>query len=470
MNIKYDKSQILVVFFLGITSFTTALSVVFIPLFNFEDSFISHVLVVVTFIILFLLWNKWFAKSNVDIVNLLLLVQFIFFGGNSLLKVLNLPSKDYFPDYQTTHNDYILTNSIIILGILFFLFGATISSLKERNKKLFGGKFQYSNYHFDLAANMVFIIGAISLFIDFDLNWFNFSYKGFGETTIYKLLWGICLPTSGFLYATSNKKKYKFLGFIILIVLSIIYILLGNRGYSISVFLTTLWLYDNEVKKITKFKLSSISVVIIFVIGIFYQMKEYTVQQKLNFIGNLKNINFDYIFLSLFEESSVTYRTLIYTFKSIPIDKGYEWGVSYFWALSTVVPNVFGTSVHPSILFHQNPSEWLSWTFSPIQASRGYGYGFSNIGEAYYNFGIFGVIIIMFLLGFLMTGLTKNINNFNIQNNRYIIIITSIFISNLFWSVRNPLSSVIRDVFYQYALILIIIIFINLISKKTYKN
>ncbi|MDC3411851.1 O-antigen polysaccharide polymerase Wzy [Terrihalobacillus insolitus] len=471
MNEKYNKSTNLILFLLGLTCLNLSL-IVFMFMtfsFNFNDSYLSHLILVMTFILLFIIWNVWFSDSYVDIVNLLLAVQFVFFGGNSILKLFNFDSKDHFTGYALTDNDYVITNSIIILAILFFVFGAAISKTKKGKIRIVTKKIVYSNDNLNISGLILLIVGMVSFLIDFDISWFVSSYKGFGETTLFRLLWSVCLPTSGFVYATSNKRHNKIIGFIVLLFISFLYILMGNRGYSISLFLTIVWLYDNQVKKISKVKLIFTSLLIIFIIGLFFQMKEFTIQQKLSIFDNIKNIQLESVFLSLFEESSVTYRTLIYTIQSIPLEKGFDWGLSYLWAFTTIIPNIFGTSIHPSLLYYQNPSEWIAWTYSPIQASLGYGFGFSNIGEAYFNFGLIGVIIVMFIFGFFIAKLSRSTNT-NSLNQRYKIIITAILISNIFWSIRNSLSSVVRDAFYQYILLVIILVFIKMISKKKKKS
>ncbi|MEF2293183.1 O-antigen polysaccharide polymerase Wzy [Virgibacillus dokdonensis] len=469
---KFNRDKLFIVFFMGVSSISLIFINIILNLFElkFQNSYFSHLMLILAFVVLIFIWNHFFAKSYVDLINLFLVVQFIFFGGNSVLKVFNLESKDYFSGFTLTHNDYILTNIIIILSLLCFVLGASISEVTSRNKskkyqkKDPNQKHQYTDEVINFSGVALLLIGLISFIIDFDFSWINSSYKNFGGTTLFKFLWTISLPTSGFVFATSNIKKNQIIGFSILFLVSFIYIVIGNRGYSISILLTAIWLYDNQIRKLPKRKLIFLSLLIVFIISVFYQMKSFTIQQKLNVIDSMQYINLENMFLSLFEESSITYRTLIYTVQSVPIDKGFEWGLSYFWALTTLVPNIFGTSAHPSVIFYENPSEWLAWTFSPEQASLGFGFGFSNLGEAYFNFGLVGIVFSNFAFGFLLETLNKNAKK--LLNQRHKLILVAIVISNLFWGIRNPLSSIIRDAFYQYIIFVVILILIKMMFKK----
>jgi O-antigen polysaccharide polymerase Wzy len=87
-----------------------------------------------------------------------------------------------------------------------------------------------------------------------------------------------------------------------------------------------------------------------------------------------------------------------YTYILVPSSRPFDNGVSYAYALLTVVPSLFWP-VHPTIA-HGTVGEWMVWTVDPLVAGRQGGLGYSCIAEAYLNFGWTGALIIMALVGF----------------------------------------------------------------------
>lgn len=463
-EVSQKKHQTLVSFFVGLMSI--GLFLIVNLFFHYEtesiNSMFFHALVLITFIFTFIIWNSYFSESIVDPINLLLYAQFIFLGSNSLLKILSIDSKDFFVGYTLTSNDYNMTNALIILGILFFLLGAIIGKIKKTYIRDTIRKVYFRNSYFDKSSIFILIVGIIALLLDFDKTWLIASYREFGPTTIWKIIWSTFLPVSGFVLMSSEKKKLIKVGFWVLLLLSFLYIMMGNRGYSISLLLVLLWLYNNSVKKISKKKFIVISLVIISVSSVFFQMKSLTLVEKLD-VYRFVDMDSTSPIISTLQEGSVTYRTLIYTVKHIPDMKNFQLGSSYFWAFTTIFPNVFGTPIHPSLYFYEGPSEWLRWNFAPLQANIGQGFGFSMIGEAYYNFGVFGVSVVLFLLGYSISKLSIKSQ---IINNRFNTIMLSILFSNIIWGIRNPASSIMRDIAWQLLVVFIVTSFIKLVSKS----
>ncbi len=103
-------------------------------------------------------------------------------------------------------------------------------------------------------------------------------------------------------------------------------------------------------------------------------------------------------------EMGDTMKTVAYTMQLVPSVKDYEYGASYGFALLGLLPNIFGTPVHPSVA-HEKPSVWLIKTVDPWMANRGGGWGYSFIAEAFLNFGWLGPGLILLLLGWMIGSL-----------------------------------------------------------------
>lgn len=92
--------------------------------------------------------------------------------------------------------------------------------------------------------------------------------------------------------------------------------------------------------------------------------------------------------------------TIAYTIRLVPESRDFDYGVSYLYALSNIVPNL-GWSVHPSVA-HGTLSDWLVKTVEPGTAAAGGGLGYSFLAEAYLNFGWFGAPLWMGIFGYFI--------------------------------------------------------------------
>jgi oligosaccharide repeat unit polymerase len=95
--------------------------------------------------------------------------------------------------------------------------------------------------------------------------------------------------------------------------------------------------------------------------------------------------------------------TVTHTMTLVPETRPYDYGESYLYALTTIIPNL-GWAVHPSVS-HGLLSDWLINTVDRVTAAAGGGLGFSFIAEAYLNFGTFGGPIWLGLTGFALVWL-----------------------------------------------------------------
>ena len=169
-KIKRSSSKLILGLMIGLISISMLIitSLLFLYVTESDNSYYSHFFVVSTFISVFAIWNRWFSKSIVDPINLLLMAQFIFLGSNSILKILTLDSHDYFAGYPLNDKDYILTNSLIITGILFFIFGAIVASMSQKKLIICKNNKFIKNKYFIESGIVLFIIGITALIIDFD--------------------------------------------------------------------------------------------------------------------------------------------------------------------------------------------------------------------------------------------------------------------------------------------------------------
>src|SRR5699024_5477153 len=232
---KAEGIKVLYTFFL-ISLFLISYIIVKSQYLFIENSQANSVLVICGFILPFVLWNFYFNQVRVDLINLSLIVLFLFSGSHSVLSLFGMESNAFFLNTTVREFDIFKASIIVILGVNFFVLGAMYSNSRRSLKQnkiiksdLLSG-FKTVNY----VGIITLIIGAVSFLISFDSTILSSSYKNFGSETTLDLIWQTLLPVSGFVLMLSNDKLIRNLGISVCLFLSVYYLLLGNRGYSIS--------------------------------------------------------------------------------------------------------------------------------------------------------------------------------------------------------------------------------------------
>jgi oligosaccharide repeat unit polymerase len=108
--------------------------------------------------------------------------------------------------------------------------------------------------------------------------------------------------------------------------------------------------------------------------------------------------------VNMLTEMGGTMMTTAHTINLVPSARPFQMGADYGYALLTLVPN-FSGKLHPTIE-RGLAGSWLTWAIDPEFASRGGGYGYSFIAEAYLNFGWVGGPVALGFIGFLYASLT----------------------------------------------------------------
>ncbi|MHB8647540.1 MAG: O-antigen polysaccharide polymerase Wzy [Thermomicrobiales bacterium] len=111
----------------------------------------------------------------------------------------------------------------------------------------------------------------------------------------------------------------------------------------------------------------------------------------------------DSSFTGVFVETESTTATIAYTLTLVPAVRPFDHGTQYFFAASTLVPNLFWT-LHPATQ-HGLAGDWVTWIVDPGFAASGGSLGYSFIAEAYLNWGWIGGPIFLGIVGFFFAQL-----------------------------------------------------------------
>jgi oligosaccharide repeat unit polymerase len=108
-------------------------------------------------------------------------------------------------------------------------------------------------------------------------------------------------------------------------------------------------------------------------------------------------------FTGVLAETESTTSTIADTLTLVPSVRGFDHGTQYFYAASTLMPNLFW-DLHPATR-HGLAGDWVTWIVDPGFAASGGSLGYSFIAEAYLNWGWIGGPLFLGIVGFFFAHL-----------------------------------------------------------------
>ena len=146
-------------------------------------------------------------------------------------------------------------------------------------------------------------------------------------------------------------------------------------------------------------------------------------------------------------------QTVVGTVKLVPGSYPYRYGFDYF-----VRPFVIAIPFYDLVVdqdFNERstsiwsaPSNWFNYVYSP----NGTGLGYSQVGEAYYNFGPFGIVIFYMLTGYLLAKFWFNSISFNKLTFKQIALWLLFFNTVINW-IRNDSTAEIKFLSWAWVIV-----------------
>ncbi len=153
---------------------------------------------------------------------------------------------------------------------------------------------------------------------------------------------------------------------------------------------------------------------------------------------------------------------LAHVLRLVPDVDPFRYGASYVRYLVESIPNISGSinksertlalqasRLDSKAIARTAPSDWLTYRILPEKFSVGEGVGFTGIGEPYLNFGLPGVTIFFFTLGYLLGRLE--------QANLLAHPATLVFATGILWhliqTVRDDFGNFIKPMIFTYIII-----------------
>jgi oligosaccharide repeat unit polymerase len=178
------------------------------------------------------------------------------------------------------------------------------------------------------------------------------------------------------------------------------YLFLGARMSAAMVCIAVAWVFERSIRRIPRLLIVALALVALVVFPLVRETR--SVGGQYRSLGDQWEtlMNLESPVSTAISEMGHSLVTVTHTMSLAPEVRPYDYGVSYLFALTAVVPNL-GWAVHPCVA-HGLLSDWLIRTVDRVTAADGGGLGFSFIAEAYLNFGPVGGPLFLGLAGFAL--------------------------------------------------------------------
>ena len=261
------------------------------------------------------------------------------------------------------------------------------------------------------------------------------------------------------LVETSRSKKWLYL--IILIFEAGFWLYTGGRSNGVIIASIILLYYHICVKPIRLKQAIIIAVAGFFFVSLLGVISETRSASK-NDVSSIVNqkLGTSNAFYEALSEMGGSMFPMITTMNLVPDRYDYKYGSSYFYSLTSVIPNLGFWDLHPAMKYG-NMNDWLQDALD-----LNYGPGFSIVAEAYINFGHFGFLM-MLILGYCF-GLIFNINVRD-KYNPLLLVLSFVFCFLIIKTVRNSFLATVRSIFYYILPIYLIVVYMykGRINKNT---
>jgi len=358
------------------------------------------------FFIIFVVINIWplihnFRKNQLFTPDTVFLFSFFLYRVTMPLNYLYL-GNDY--GYSEDFVYFELTLSIFFIGIFLLAYNWTSGSIKIPIRKIYDNLKEARTFSiilvvFGFSIYLVFLYLAygnpIKMYAVANRVDFYKSKQGFGSLVIGRevIIFGLVLSFCRMIYQQHLVKGTKFSKLLIFAIsLFVLHnFLMGDRNPVLNLVLgiiVVFWVFYKQTKRILLFA-TPIFLILFLVFGILRNLPKG--ENYIDYLTNdFKWKNFDPTSSGELTAHFKIDHDVLY------ISEGdYKYGSSYLEAFVSLIPKDIISS-RPEYL-----SEWYARRFHQDTFDSGGGFGFSLIAETYINFGVFGMILIGGVLGYI---------------------------------------------------------------------
>lgn len=376
------------------------------------------------FLLLLTVWVFWswsfITKSLFDPYILFFFSALLFNGGQIILEVFSL-NENGILDNKFSSETMLKTIFLVNIGLASFHLGALMSAVKIKiNSPLNNSIIKET---ISSSSKNTYSIGWILLSISFlpailvlkqsvsvvaSGGYFGLyeQESGTSFSAAPSILADFLVPSALFILAGSKEKiKGRLISGSIIVLYSATRFFLGQRNQAVMPLLAFASLWHKSISPLPKtFLLSTGSVMLFIVLPLVAAIRNVTGKDRFSIDFMVETLSVNNPAVASLSEMGGSIMTVAHTIELVPSVRGFQMGAEYFYALLTLIPNLFW-KIHPTIA-RGIPDLWLVWEVDPAFATRGGTFGFSFIAEAYLNFGWFGAPIALGVMGFMFAKFT----------------------------------------------------------------
>jgi oligosaccharide repeat unit polymerase len=468
---RIDK-QVFIVLQVFIIILTSALFFIFLAKLNsnneiYIEKTVSRIGIFV-FIWCIISWFKVERKSSAPYI--VFLFSFLLFQfGQSALSAFNIEPMGYILKTKYSEKLIIQSEAYTVICLLCMHLGALLS-FKPVNRS-FNAAENISNKILNQSVRCVgwslMIFSIVPYYHNLILRAYMMMKYGYlqiyryGELvstgsqtgTIVQYLSSFFIPSIFLLLISYKDKKIMRFIFSSLILIAIcIGFACGERTVPTSLTISFMWLWHSQIRRfktgaILKIIVGTYCLFILFIVlGDFRNVQTRNLTTIVTLINHtLQRENPVVTMISYFGFSMFP---LINAINIMPECQHFGYGYSYLSGILAIMPRIFygGHSFSKEAALNNWLVNYLNMKFDP---------GFSIVGEAYYNFGLFGFSF-MIILGVILMRLL----NMKARNNDQFIIksaFAAVLVNNSITFTRNAMNTTIRDTFYTIFIPLILV-------------
>lgn len=414
------------------------------------EAWIANISYVVLCICLYIL-NKNILNPSIIFMTFI----FIFCNGQIFLYSLGLDTTNFFVFNSNTEDEILKALTYFIFSFLIMGEGLIIVSKQESEKynvsKEFNLSIRYIGYLLCILSVLPYSYNMIKMIITTITSGYMANYTGNSQGAGWGYIMEFFIPSLLLiLYSYKNEKVKRNVFFIIIAIICILNLFTGSRAESMSIMVILLVFYNQYIKKFNKKNF------IILLIIAFIAMTLISIIAKIRSKINTMEQAISMIFINsnpvveTIEELGGTMNAWCLTDSVVPERQDFKYGESYVASFLMVIPSTFlgGYSFAPKAALDIWLQDILDMSYGP---------GFNIFAETYYNFGWYGGIAFAFILG-IFFGKMFNIKSKDKEKNEIFKLLSLIFLFNSLLIPRLPFHSTIRNIFYMYILVYIMII------------
>ena len=424
------------------------------------DSLLLPACLIISLLIIWWYWS-WFAffgGSWFDPYILFLTAAVLFNCGQPTLEVFGLNEKSLLRDHFSEEIS-LATLYLVALGISALHFGVLLSTVLLSRRRL---KTTDSDNFSELHLRNVYCVGVALLLISAVPSILQLRDRlqivmGAGYMSLYQqqlpigpaasvgLLSDFLIPGVAFVIAGGRQRPImRAVSLSIVMIWSALELFAGGRAHAFMPVLGMLWLWDRTVHGISRTALIGVALFTMCVVFPIIAITRGEAGADRVSLGRMQDAFTEINNPTVAEISEMGFsaNTIAWTMELVPSVRPFALGGTYLSAVLTLIPNLTSDETHPALhLFRYDfPERWLMWEVAPDTASKGGGYGYSFIAEAYLNFG-WAAPMGLFVLGAIygrLRGWTLN------GNDPARMAVMGIFLSSVLFFGRSSMIALMR--------------------------